>query len=90
VPTANMTLSPTNSYVQLNPAASVTLNTTTAISSGTTAGNVLVLENISTSFTVTINNGANTKLGASPRSLGPAGTLTLIWDGTAWNELSFK
>jgi hypothetical protein len=89
-PTFNSTLTPTNSYLVLNPASSsVTLNPTTAISNGSRIGTVLILEGTSDIRTVTINDGANTSLAAS-RTLGKDDTLMLLWNGAQWIEISYS
>jgi len=89
-PAGGSTLTPTSSYVVLNPAASVTLNATTAIANGSTAGDVLILEGTDDSQTVTINDGANTNLAAASRTLGNDDTLMLLWNGSSWIEISFS
>jgi hypothetical protein len=86
-PTAGATLTATSGYVVLNPAAAVTLNATTAITAGTTAGQMLILRGSSDTFTVTINDNANTALGAN-RVLGANDILSLMWSGSAWVEIS--
>ena len=90
VPAASSTLTPTSSYLLLNPAASVILNATTAIANGSTIGDVLILEGTSDSQTVTINNAANTSLAAASRTLGNDDTLMLLWNGSSWIEISFS
>jgi hypothetical protein len=88
-PATGGTLAPASSYVQLTPTASVTLSATTAIADGSTAGDTLILHNLSASFTVTVPHGANTKLaGAASRVLGADDTLTLVWDGLDWVQFS--
>jgi len=89
-PAASSTLTPTSSYLLLNPAASVTLNATTAIANGSTIGDVLILEGTSDSQTVTINDAANTNLAAASRTLGNDDTLMLLWNGSSWIEISFS
>jgi len=90
VPTAGSTLTPTTSYLLLNPAASVILNATTAIANGSTIGDVLILEGTDDAQTVTIPNGANTSLAAASRTLGNDDTLMLLWNGSSWIEISFS
>jgi hypothetical protein len=72
----------------LNPASAVTLNATTAITAGTTAGQMLVLRGTSDVNTVTINDNAGTALGAN-RVLGLSDILSLMWTGSTWAEVSF-
>jgi len=90
VPTNNSTLTPTTSYLLLNPAASVILNATTAIANGSTVGDILILEGTDDTQTVTIPNGANTSLAAASRTLGNDDTLMLLWNGSTWIEISFS
>ena len=90
VPTGGFTLTPANSYLLLNPAASVILNATTAIANGSTPGDVLILEGTDDSQTVTINDGANTSLAAATRTLVNDDTLMLLWNGASWIEISFS
>jgi hypothetical protein len=89
-PTAGSTLTPTTSYLLLNPAATVILNATTAIANGSTIGDVLILEGTDDTQTVTIPNGANTSLAAASRTLGNDDTLMLLWNGSTWIEISFS
>jgi hypothetical protein len=88
VPAASSTLTPTTGFVKLNPASSVTLNATTAIAGAANPGTLLILQCVSSSFTVTINDNANTRLSIA-HTLGLNDTLTLLWDGSVWVELSF-
>lgn len=86
---SSTTLTPTTSFVNVGAnSGDVTLNTTTAIADGGASGEILVLKG-SGLFTVTVRDGANTKLGAVSRALSSGDTLTLIWDGNDWTELSF-
>ncbi len=86
--TNNATLIPASGYVKLAAANPVTLNATTAIANGPTVGATLILEGGSDANAVTIPNAANTRLGAA-RTLGIRDTLTLIWNGLNWLELSY-
>jgi hypothetical protein len=90
VPTSNSTLTPTTSYLLLNPASSVTLSIATAIANGSAIGDVLILEGTDDFQTVTINDAANTNLAAASRTLGNDDTLMLIWNGASWMEISFS
>lgn len=71
-----------------SPTAAVTLNATTAITAGTTPGQMLILRGSSDANTVTINDNAGTALGAN-RVLGLNDTLSLVWTGSAWAEISY-
>jgi hypothetical protein len=90
VPAGGSTLTPTSSYLLLNPAASVTLSTTSAIANGSTVGDILILEGTDDIQTVTINDAANTNLAAATRTLGNDDTLMLVWNGSSWLEISFS
>jgi hypothetical protein len=87
-PAAGSTLVPTTGFMKLTAASPVTLNATTAISSGTVPGMTLILEGTSDANTVTIPDNANTRL-SSAHVLGANDTLTLLWDGSAWVETAF-
>ena len=84
-------------YVALNPQwSAVTLSATTAISDGKTAGDMLILEGRSNTYTVTVPNCANTVLGTgvacpnpSNRILGEDDILSLIWNGADWVEIGW-
>jgi hypothetical protein len=88
VPTANAILVPTGSYMVLNPAGPVTLNTSLAIADVSAPGTLLILRGSSDVNTVTINDNANTALGAN-RVLGLNDTLTLVYNGDIWVEIAF-
>ena len=87
-PTNNATLTATSGYVKFANTTAVTLNATTAIANGPAAGATLILEGGSDANTVTIPNNANTRLSAA-RTLGIRDTLTLLWNGLNWLELSY-
>ena len=86
-------INPKGSYVRLSSSSSYTLNTTVAIDSGKSDGELLILENIGTG-TITLPNNANTKLAAN-RALGQYDNVVLIWKSDAepaksnWLELSY-
>ena len=79
--------------MRLSSSSSYTLNTTVAIDSGKSDGELLILENIGTG-TITLPNNANTKLAAN-RALGQYDNVVLIWKSDAepaksnWLELSY-
>ena len=87
-PANNATLTPTTGYVKFAAVAAVSLNATTAIANGITPGAQLILEGGSDVNTVTIPNLANTRLTAA-HTLGIRDTLTLLWNGFNWVELSY-
>jgi hypothetical protein len=86
VPVPFGSITPTNSYILLNPASAITIG---AIFPGARIGDILILQGSSDVNTVTIPNNANTKLTAANHVLGANDTLMLIWTGIAWTELAF-
>ena len=75
-------------YIQLNPSSAITLGNP-AIDDGKAAGDMLILENISTN-PVTITDNTNVQLyDNSSRTLGTNDTLKLIFNSTDWLEVSF-
>ena len=89
-PSQGGTLPSTRSFLRLNPANPVTLSASTAISNGSAAGAILVLQGLNDINTVTIPDEANVQLGSLNRTLGNGDILTLIWDGVDWIELSYS
>ena len=87
-PAAGSTLAPTTGYVVLTPAANVTLDATTAIANGSTAGQMLILQG-NGNFFVTVPDNANTRM-AGTIVIGNNDVLTLIWNGSDWVEVSFS
>ncbi|MEK7524073.1 MAG: hypothetical protein AAB588_03500, partial [Patescibacteria group bacterium] len=78
------------SYLRLGGSGgAVTLSGTTAIADGAAVGQILIIEGISDANTITVNDSANTNLGAATRVLGNNDVLNLIWNGTDWIEISF-
>lgn len=89
--TAAMTIgAPQTLKIRLTAAGAVTLNGTTAITDGYYDGQVLELIGTSDANTITINDAANTNLGAN-RVLGNQDVLLLRYDATAslWLENAF-
>ena len=88
-PVAGGTITPSGSFILLNPASAVILNTTNSIADLSDGiGTILILQGASDLNTVQINDGSNTTLGGN-RILGINDTLTMIYDGVKWVELSF-
>ena len=86
---AGFTLTPVTSYHTLAGTAARTSDGTTAINDGVKEGQILVLEGTDDSNTITIQDGANTQLaGGADAVLGAGDTVTLIWNGANWVELS--
>jgi len=86
---SSYTITPTKSYALLTSSSATTLNTTTAIQDGSVEGQVLILMGTSDTNTITINDDANTILGAN-RTLGLNDTMMLIWNGSDWVEISYS
>jgi parallel beta-helix repeat protein len=82
---------PTN-HLQLNPTANRAFGSATnpTIAAGKTGGDILILENISASYTIQLKDFANVKLKADPRTLGRYDTITFIWNGVDWVEIAFS
>ena len=87
-------LSP-SSYLRLNPPSNDITLGNPAISDGKASGDILILENISPTYYVQINDNAGVRLGGTLgyRKLYQNDTLTLIWDGTTgitdWIEIGY-
>ncbi len=82
---AGATVSPTNTNIVLSALSAVTLNTTTAISSGTTEGQLLILQGSGT-FPITIQDGANTSQNGDV-ILNAGESIEYKWDATLfWVE----
>jgi hypothetical protein len=96
--TNGMTLVPTTSFMRLNGSGLIALDDTVAIANGAAIGSILILQggwgDRNTSGLQIFNN-ANVRLGQDSsgatvfsRFLAEDSTLTLIWDGQNWVELS--
>ena len=72
------------SFVKLNPNSDITLT----FKDGKSAGDLLIVENIS-SNDITINEAANVNLEAASLTLGQYDILQLIWNGTEWIETKY-
>jgi len=77
--TLDMTTNP-RTYFQLNPQ----VNTTLSLQDGKSPGDLLILENVSSSHTITISESTNVELEKNTLTLGQNDTLMLLWDGTKW------
>lgn len=87
---AGATFNPSGTtHVVTGNGAAVTLSTTTAITAGIASGRVLVLVGGSDSNTVTVPDSGNINV-QSARTLGAGDTLVLVWNGSAWCEVSFS
>ena len=93
VPTAGSALTPVTSCIALAPTSPVTLSPVISILEANDdgpipSGTLLILRGTSDVNTVTINDGANTALGAT-RVLGLNDSLTLFFNGDLWVEIAF-
>lgn len=86
--TAGAVITPTGTYQPLTSAAAVTCDTTTCIFTGTTAGDLLLLENQNASDTITIDGTGGTVECKADVVLGAGDTLLLFWDGADWQCIS--
>lgn len=82
------TLDPVGTNIILTALDNITLNTTTAIDDGEENGQLLTLTGTSDTNTITIQDGANTRLNGDV-ILGNGETITLKWDATRkWVEVN--
>ncbi len=88
-PKQGETLVPTTSILTLKPAEAVTLHASIPISTNVPAGTILILKGNNDAFTVRIDESTAVRLGAASRTLGQNDTLTMLYDGAHWMELSF-
>lgn len=85
VVTAGSTITPTGTYQPITSTAFITTSTSYAIADGVVNGQLLVLINENASDMITIDDGANTKLGGDKQLNGGEGdAIWLIWDGSDW------
>ena len=68
----------------ISSASSVTCSTTTCITAGTQDGQLLILQNVNASDTITIDGTGGGVECKSDITLGAKDTLGLIWNGAAW------
>lgn len=81
---ATFTVAFNKTYSPLSSAADRTSNATTVVAAGSTAGQLIVLENQG-SFILTLKAGGNVKLPQNlDYALGPNGMVELLWNGTFW------
>ena len=84
--TGTGTITPTTSYVKLDPDDDYTLAGSPIIAAGT-EGDLLILVNIDSTYYIRIPIGGNVKVsGSSYTELVNYGSITLIYDGTYWVE----
>jgi hypothetical protein len=79
-------ITPTGSYVRLSATSAVTASATTAIYSGTFAGQMIILENTVT-HVIVLPDSANTQASGAT-SLGQHDTWAGMWNGADWIEVS--
>lgn len=82
---ASTPIAPTRTFQILSSAGAVDPG---GIGNGTTAGQILILEQ-SSNQTITLTEAGTLHLGAATRALGQYDTIILMWDGAAWVELAF-
>ncbi len=82
--TLDMTTNP-RTYFQLNPQ----VDTTLSLQDGKSPGDLLILENTSSSYTITISESRNIELEKNTLTLGENDTLMLLWDGTKWIQTAY-
>lgn len=88
--TAGAIITPTGTYQPLTSAAVVTTSTSTAISDGSAAGDLLVLRNGNASDAITIDGaGGNVECGGNV-ALGANDVLSLFWNGSDWTCLALR
>lgn len=86
--TAGSTITPTGTWQPLESGSAITSSATTAVVSGTTSGDLLILQNTNASDAIIIDGtGANVECKANV-TLGAGDTLWLVWDATDWYCLS--
>lgn len=90
---AGFSIDPVSTYIRMNATGIISSSATNAIIDGSTAGQILILHNNSTTIlfppTITIQDAANTKLaGSADFAMGIDDVLILIWDGADWLEIS--
>jgi len=73
------------SYVRYSPSGNISLT----LANSNNAGSVLMLENTSGIFSVSLS-GANVKLTSNPLVLGANDMLTLIWMGGYWVQIGYS
>jgi len=83
--TLDMTTNP-RTYFQLNPQVDATLS----LQDGKSPGDLLILENVSSSYTITISESTNVELEKNTLTLGENDTLMLLWDGTKWIQTAYS
>ncbi len=89
------TLTPAGGFLKFSADGNYTLNSTPSVETdGFKAGDIVTIMNYAAN-TVTLSRGAGgpggtaLKLGAATRALGPGGSITLMFDGAVWVELTF-
>ena len=87
-PGIGSTISPVTSVLLLNPSTAVTLDATTPIAGGVSAGTLLILVGTSDVNTVSVPDSGNVHLSGT-RVLGDGDTLTLIFSVIIWSEMGY-
>ncbi len=83
---AGATVTPNRTNIDLSSLSDVTLNTTTAISDGSAPGQLLILSNTDPTWTIKIQDAANTKMNGDV-ILSGGENIEFKWDATLkWVE----
>jgi hypothetical protein len=88
VVTSGSTIVPTGSWQPISSASSVTCSTSTCITAGTQDGQLLILQNVNASDTITIDGAGGNVECKSDVVLGTMDTIMLVWNGSDWYCIS--
>jgi hypothetical protein len=87
--TEGATVTSAKSNVKLTTTAAITLSSATPVANGAVVGQLVILRGSDDTNSVTINDSGNVRLTGNI-VLGNMDTLMLMWDGTAWIQISFS
>lgn len=82
--TSGGVITPTGTIQPLSSGGAVTCDTTTCIAAGSATGQLLILQNVNASDTITIDGTGGTVECKADVVLGAQDTLTLMWNGADW------
>jgi len=80
----------TGGYHSVDTEGGASSDSLDTINGGAVAGQVLVLRAANSAHTVVVANSGNIKVNASRSLDNDADTVTLVYDGTSWNEVAFS
>lgn len=83
------TIVPTGTWQPISSTGVVTCSTSTCITAGTQDGQLLILQNVNASDTITIDGTGGNVECKSDVVLGTFDTLTLVWNGADWYCISY-